>query len=110
MMDIGTYQKERTMVAEIIERNQNEITALCRKHQVRALWVFGSATTDGWDPELSDLDFLVDLGTYDSPAISISSLTPPMISKMWLVVRSISSRFEGLPEILGWNAAYTSTE
>lgn len=29
------------------------------------LWVFGSVTSDAWDPETSDVDFLVDLGEYD---------------------------------------------
>lgn len=53
------------MVAEIIEQKKDEISDLCRKHRVRALWVFGSATTDAWDPETSDIDFLVDLGEYD---------------------------------------------
>lgn len=52
------------MVAEIIEQNKDEIAALCRKHRVRALWVFGSAATDTFDPDTSDVDFLVDLGEY----------------------------------------------
>ncbi len=53
------------MVAAIIEQRKDEIAALCRKHRVRALWVFGSEATDAFDPETSDLDFLVDLGEYD---------------------------------------------
>ncbi len=53
------------MIAEPIERNRDDIVALGRKHRVRALWVFGSAVTGGWDPETSDLDFLVDLGGYE---------------------------------------------
>jgi predicted nucleotidyltransferase len=54
------------MVAAIIEQTRQEIAALCRTHRVRTLWVFGSATTDGWDPETSDIDFLVDLGEYEA--------------------------------------------
>jgi predicted nucleotidyltransferase len=54
------------MVAAIINDNRDTIVALCRKHRVRALWVFGSATTDAWDPATSDVDFLVDLGDYDN--------------------------------------------
>lgn len=54
------------MVVEIVERKKSEIADLCRKHRVRALWIFGSATTDAWDPETSDIDFLVDLGEYDA--------------------------------------------
>ena len=53
------------MIAEIIEHNRDEIVALGRKHRVRALWVFGSVVTGGWDPETSDIDFLVDLGEYE---------------------------------------------
>ena len=54
------------MVAEIIEQNKKEITALCREYRIRSLWLFGSAVTEGWDPEGSDIDFLVDLGDYSS--------------------------------------------
>lgn len=54
------------MVAEIIEQKKDEIAALCRSFQVRALWVFGSAAADAFDPASSDLDFLVDLGEYDT--------------------------------------------
>lgn len=57
------------MVAEIIEQKKDEIVALCRKHRIRALWLFGSATTDEWDPDRSDVDFLVDLGEYDGTAV-----------------------------------------
>lgn len=53
------------MIAEIIEHNRDDIAALCRKHRVRALWVFGSAVTSGWNPETSDVDLLVDLGGYE---------------------------------------------
>lgn len=53
------------MLAAIIEDNRDAIAALCRKHRVRALWVFGSATTEAWDPASSDIDFLVDLGEYE---------------------------------------------
>ncbi len=53
------------MIAGIIEHNRDAIVALGRKHRVRALWVFGSAVTGEWDPETSDIDFLVDLGGYE---------------------------------------------
>jgi predicted nucleotidyltransferase len=52
------------MVAEIVEQKKDEIAELCRSHRVRALWLFGSAVTNEWDNENSDLDFLVDLGAY----------------------------------------------
>jgi len=53
------------MFPMIIEQKQQEITTLCEKHRVRTLWLFGSATTAGWDPQTSDIDFLVDLGDYE---------------------------------------------
>jgi predicted nucleotidyltransferase len=53
------------VIVEPIERKRDDIVALGRKHRVQALWVFGSAATGGWDPEASDVDFLVDLGGYE---------------------------------------------
>jgi uncharacterized protein len=53
------------MVAPIIDDNRDAIAALCRKYLVKSLWVFGSATSDAWDPDTSDIDFLVDLGDYE---------------------------------------------
>ena len=34
-----------------------QLLALCRRYGVEKLWVFGSATTDRFDPARSDLDF-----------------------------------------------------
>ncbi len=36
------------------------LRALCRRHHVRQLDLFGSALTDRFDPERSDLDVLVE--------------------------------------------------
>jgi uncharacterized protein len=36
------------------------ITALCQRHRVRRLAVFGSAVTGEFDPSSSDVDFLVE--------------------------------------------------
>lgn len=54
------------MIAGIVERNKREIMALCRDYGIRTLWLFGSAATERWSPEQSDVDFLVDLGDYSS--------------------------------------------
>ena len=40
-----------------------DIRELCRRFGVRRLELFGSATTDTFDPKRSDLDFLVDFDT-----------------------------------------------
>ena len=48
--------------AEIVDRNLPAITELCRRFGVRRLDLFGSAATGRFDPERSDLDFLVEFG------------------------------------------------
>jgi len=44
----------------IITENREKIAELCRAHHVRRLSVFGSAVRDDFDPERSDVDFLVE--------------------------------------------------
>ena len=46
------------MIPLVAERTE-EIAELCRKHQVQRLDLFGSAATGDFDPDSSDLDFLV---------------------------------------------------
>ena len=43
----------------IIAENLNSFTQLCRIHHVNRIEVFGSSGTDRFDPESSDLDFIV---------------------------------------------------
>ena len=43
---------------KLIERNMAQIIALCEKHKVVALYVFGSALTDKFNKD-SDVDFSV---------------------------------------------------
>lgn len=45
---------------QLIQDNRNALENLCRRHRVRRLDVFGSAVGGGFDPESSDLDFLVE--------------------------------------------------
>jgi uncharacterized protein len=45
---------------DLIEQHRAELETLCRRHHVRTLEVFGSATDGTFDPVRSDLDFLVD--------------------------------------------------
>ena len=44
----------------MIDAQRSELESLCRKHHVRRLEVFGSAADGTFDPERSDLDFLVE--------------------------------------------------
>ena len=43
-----------------IEERRAELAELCRRRHVLRLSLFGSATRDDFDPQRSDLDFLVD--------------------------------------------------
>jgi uncharacterized protein len=45
---------------DLIEQHRSELEALCRKHHVKTLEVFGSAADGSFDPSRSDLDFLVE--------------------------------------------------
>ena len=44
-----------------IEVCRDRIAELCRFYGVRRLEVFGSAATDAFDPQRSDVDFLIEL-------------------------------------------------
>jgi predicted nucleotidyltransferase len=50
----------------LVADNKEEIIALCKKHGVVRLELFGSAATGKFNPETSDLDFIVDFGDYES--------------------------------------------
>jgi hypothetical protein len=43
------------------------VRALCVKHNVKALWLFGSAACGDFDPERSDIDFLVEFFPFNGP-------------------------------------------
>jgi hypothetical protein len=47
----------------LIETHREQLAALCRRHHVRRLELFGSAATGLFDPARSDLDFLVEFQT-----------------------------------------------
>jgi hypothetical protein len=44
----------------VIEQYRGELESLCRRHHVGRLELFGSATTTEFNPDKSDLDFLVE--------------------------------------------------
>lgn len=46
-------------VDKIVMRKQTELEALCTRHRVRRLALFGSAATGAFDSDRSDLDFVV---------------------------------------------------
>ena len=47
------------MIARLVSEHLGDLVELCRRNHVQRLDLFGSATTDRFDPETSDLEFLV---------------------------------------------------
>lgn len=47
-------------MVRLIEDNKGEIERLCEKHAVKQLELFGSAAGGDFDPQDSDIDFLVE--------------------------------------------------
>ena len=47
-------------MANVLESHLDELPELCRRYGVSRLEAFGSATAEDFDPNKSDLDFLVD--------------------------------------------------
>ena len=46
-------------IAAVVAERTEELREICRAHGVRRLDLFGSAAREDFDPETSDLDFLV---------------------------------------------------
>jgi predicted nucleotidyltransferase len=53
-----------------IQQHREQIDALCRKHRVKKLELFGSAARDDFDALSSDVDFFVEFVDYDAPTIA----------------------------------------
>jgi len=47
-------------VIRLIEQNREALDRLCARHRVARLELFGSAAEGDFDPQASDLDFLVE--------------------------------------------------
>ncbi len=43
-----------------IDSKLPRLRELCREHRVARMWLFGSAASDAFDPERSDVDLLVE--------------------------------------------------
>jgi predicted nucleotidyltransferase len=53
------------MLSSYLKENQENFLALCKEHKVRKMFGFGSAITDHFDPDKSDVDILVELDIED---------------------------------------------
>lgn len=51
---------------DLLERHRDRIAALCRKHGVRKLELFGSAASGDFDPGESDIDFFYEFDADES--------------------------------------------
>ncbi len=56
-----------------IELRREEVRALCRRFHVRRLDLFGSAARQDFDPEKSDIDFLVEFDRRHPDALSFKT-------------------------------------
>ena len=54
---------------DVIDKHREQIAALCERFGVRRLEVFGSAASGSFDPERSDVDFLLDFGAGYDPTL-----------------------------------------
>jgi predicted nucleotidyltransferase len=57
-------------VIPLIQENLEAIAAICRKHSVRRLDLFGSAATGDFHRGKSDIDLFVEFVSYDTPTIA----------------------------------------
>ena len=57
-------------VETLVSRNQVALKSLCNAQKVRELGLFGSAVTDAFDLQRSDLDFVVEFDNADQPGIA----------------------------------------
>ena len=75
------------MIAPLVAEHADEIAELCRRYQVRKLDLFGSAATDQFDPETSDVDFLVtyqpdaDLGPWVSRFLEFENALAELLGR-----------------------------
>ena len=55
------------MIAPLVSERLDDVAELCRRYHVQRLDLFGSAATERFDPQTSDLDFLVSYRTDADP-------------------------------------------
>lgn len=74
---------------KIIESRLPQVRELCRKYNVARLDLFGSATTDDWDPQSSDLDFLVSLNSPPDGMLGFDQYMDLMMDLQKLYLRRV---------------------
>jgi predicted nucleotidyltransferase len=76
MLEYAEWRCERhrrpgTLMIDEIARRREELRALCRRFHVRRLDLFGSAARGDFDPDRSDVDFLVEFDRTHPDALSL---------------------------------------
>ncbi|MEI8141131.1 MAG: nucleotidyltransferase domain-containing protein [bacterium] len=54
---------------ELVKQKQTELEGLCRTFQVARLELFGSAATGKFNPNSSDLDFMIEFENRSAPGL-----------------------------------------
>jgi predicted nucleotidyltransferase len=53
-------------MVDLIDHHRAQIVAICRRHRVKRLELFGSAASDDFDPDTSDVDFFYEFDPADT--------------------------------------------
>ncbi len=53
------------LIKDFIKSRSAEFISLCKNHEVKSLYIFGSAITPSFNEEISDIDLLIELETED---------------------------------------------
>jgi predicted nucleotidyltransferase len=53
------------VIKDEISKKQNDFALLCKTHNVKYLYAFGSSVSDKFDPGKSDIDLLVEIDSND---------------------------------------------
>ena len=53
----------------LISQHADQLAEICRRHHVKRLEVFGSAAVGDFNPEKSDIDFLVEFDEHDDVSL-----------------------------------------
>ena len=61
---LKTTNTPQTMIP-LITNHSDQLAEICRRHHVKRLEVFGSAAVGDFNPEKSDIDFLVEFNESD---------------------------------------------
>jgi predicted nucleotidyltransferase len=53
------------VIKDLIQKNQTEFTNLCKEHNVKTMFAFGSSVTGNFDFDKSDIDLIVEIDESD---------------------------------------------